>query len=164
MTDERPKKDLLDRTFQVSVVIKGIDGGLEIIGGFLLLLIKLTTLNYAIVWLTEHELIEDPSDLFANALLQVGNNLSIHAKIFGAAYLLLHGFIKIALVWALLKDKRWAYPTAIIFLMAFVFYQSYRLTYHYSLGLLLLTIFDMAIIFLTYREYQRLHTKAVITS
>jgi hypothetical protein len=32
-------------------------------------------------------------------------------------------------------------------------YQVYRLSYHFSLGLLLLTIFDAAIVGLTWREY-----------
>lgn len=36
----------------------------------------------------------------------------------------------------------------------FIAYQVYRLSYHFSLGLLLLTIFDAVIVGLTWREYR----------
>ena len=150
------KKDFLDYTFEASIIIKGIDGIFEIIGGFLLLLVKIATLNYLIVWLTQAELLEDPSDLIANAIVKASNSLSIDTKIFGSAYLLSHGLIKIFLVWSLLKNKLWAYPAALAFLLIFIAYQSYKLIYHYSAGLLALTIFDIFIVFLTLREYRKL--------
>jgi uncharacterized membrane protein len=74
---------------------------------------------------------------------------------FGAAYLLLHGVIKIVLVAALLRDKIWAYPWMIVFLIVFIVYQAYRMTFAFSIGLLGLTIFDVVVVWLTYREYRK---------
>ncbi len=72
---------------------------------------------------------------------------------FAAAYLVLHGGVKIILVIALWANKLWAYPLAIFAFTAFVFYQVLRFTHTHSLGLFLLTIGDIAIIWLTWMEY-----------
>jgi uncharacterized membrane protein len=61
--------------------------------------------------------------------------------------------VKLGVVAGVLRGRRWAYPLAISVLGAFMAYQVYRLSYHFSLGLLLLTIFDAAIVGLTWREY-----------
>lgn len=76
------------------------------------------------------------------------------ASLFGAIYLLLHGLVKIALVWAVLKDRLWAYPWMIAFLLVFIAYQTYRILVSFSWALLLLlTAFDVFIVYLTWREY-----------
>jgi uncharacterized membrane protein len=59
------------------------------------------------------------------------------------------------LVTALLKNQLWAYPWTIAFLGVFIVYQLYRLSFHPSLGLTALTIFDAGIVWLTYREYRK---------
>lgn len=78
------------------------------------------------------------------------------ASLFGAAYLLLHGLVKIVLVWAVLNDKLWAYPWMIGFLLVFIVYQGYQIAAGFSLGVTLLTAFDIFIVYLTWREY-RIH-------
>jgi len=72
---------------------------------------------------------------------------------FGAAYLISHGVVKIVLVTALLRNKLWAYPWMIAFLLAFIAYQVYRMTFAFSIGLLALTVFDVFVTWLTYLEY-----------
>ncbi len=56
---------------------------------------------------------------------------------------------------ALLKNRLWAYPWMIAFLAAFIGYQAYRLTFTLSFGLAALTIFDLFIAWLTFREYRK---------
>jgi uncharacterized membrane protein len=101
---------LLDRTFRVSLVLKGLDGVLELVGGILLLLVTPRQIGDLARFLTQHELAQDPHDFVANSLLHLTSNLSVSASLFGAIYLLLHGLVKIVLVWAVLKNKLWAYP------------------------------------------------------
>ena len=141
------------RIFIVGMWIKAFDGALEIIGGFMLLLIRPATLNHLTIVLTQHELVEDPHDLIATALRQAASQLSASAQLFGSIYLIVHGLIKVGVVAGVLRGLRWAYPVAIGFLGLFVAYQIYRLSYHYSPGLLLLTLFDMLMIVLIWREY-----------
>jgi uncharacterized membrane protein len=56
---------------------------------------------------------------------------------------------------ALLKTQIWAYPWMIAFLLVFIVYQVYRMTFAPSLGLVALTVFDGFVAWLTYLEYQR---------
>jgi len=147
--------DLLDRAFLVGIVLKGLDGVLEVVGGLLLLVVSPSTIDSLARALTQHELSEDPHDFLANHLLHYTGSLTGSTLRFGAAYLLLHGVVKIVLVAAVLKNYLWAYPLLIAFLLAFIAYQLYRLTFAPSAGLVGLTIFDAVVTWLTWREYQR---------
>jgi uncharacterized membrane protein len=111
-------------------------------------------------FLTQHELAQEPHDFIANHVLTAAHHLANGSTVFGAIYLFLHGIVKVVLVIAVLKDKLWAYPWMISFLTIFSGYQLYRLSYKFSAGLLLLTIFDIFIIVLTILEYRR-HRQAV---
>ena len=64
--------------------------------------------------------------------------------------------MKIVIVVGLLRREHWAYYVAFIFLGGFAIYQTYRMTYAPSVGLALLTAFDLLIIWLTWREYRRM--------
>jgi uncharacterized membrane protein len=151
-------KDLLDRTFEIGIILKGLDGLLEVIGGVLLLIVSPAAINRIVVALTQHELSEDPHDFVATHLLRVSHGLTGSAVGFAAAYLLLHGIVKVVLVLALLRNKTWAYPWTIAFLLAFIGYQLYRIVLDPTLGLSALTVFDAVIVWLTWREYRRQHT------
>lgn len=146
----------LERVFQISLVLKGLDGVLEIIGGVLFLFVRPEQLDRLVRTLTQHELSEDPGDFIANALVHASGGLTPSASWFAAAYLLLHGLVKVVLVWAVLKDKLWAYPWMIAFLLLFIAYQTYQLLTAFTIGMLLLTLFDLFIVWFTAREY-RIH-------
>jgi uncharacterized membrane protein len=145
----------LDRTFEVGIILKGIDGTLELIGGLLLLTISHDTINRVAVLLTQSELSEDPHDFIANYLIAAAHHLTVSTQLYGAIYLLSHGIIKIVLVTAVLKQKIWAYPWLIVFLLVFIVYQTYRLTFAPTFGLAALTVFDIFITWLTYLEYKQ---------
>jgi uncharacterized membrane protein len=145
--------DLLDRAFAIGILLKGLDGVLEVVGGILLLVLSPATIDNLTRALTEHELSEDPHDFLAVHLLHAAGSLTGSSLEFGAAYLLLHGVVKVVLVAALLRDKIWAYPWMIVFLIVFIVYQMYRMTFAFSIGLFGLTVFDVVVVWLTYREY-----------
>jgi uncharacterized membrane protein len=147
----RPR-DLLDQTFEVGIILKGLDGVLEVLGGLLLLVVSPATIDRVVTSLTQHELSEDPHDLLATHLLGTAHGLTGAAVLFGAVY---HGLVKVALVAALLNNQRWAYPWTIAFLGVFIGYQLYRLSLGPSVGLAALTVFDAGIAWLTYREYRK---------
>ena len=146
---------LLDRTFEVGIILKGLDGVLETLGGLLLVFVTPDTINRLAAMITEGELSQDPHDFIANRILHTAHQLSGTSLLFGALYLLSHGIAKIVLVTALLKNKLWAYPWLIAFLLVFVVYQIYRIALDHSLSLTALTIFDILIAWLTWREWQQ---------
>jgi uncharacterized membrane protein len=151
----RPLSPALDTTFKIGLVLKGLDGVLEVVGGLLLLFLSPAAIEHIVRTLTAHELSEDPHDLIARHLLHTASHLTSSTTLFGAIYLLSHGAAKIVLVVLVLRDKLWAYPWLIVLLLAFIAHQLYRITaVHFSVGLAALTVFDALLVWLTWREYQ----------
>jgi uncharacterized membrane protein len=144
-----------DRVFEVGILLKGLDGLLEIAGGILLFFIKPEYLNSLALTLTQHELAEDPHDFLASHILHTTADLATGSLIFGAIYLLSHGLVKIVLVWEILHNRLWAYLGLIYLTIGFMIYQIYRWTYSHSLSLILLTVFDAVIVYLTVIEYRK---------
>jgi len=142
--------------FDMGVIIKGVDGALEIAGGALLLLINPTNVQAIVRTLTLHELSEDPHDIVANYLLNSAQHLSGVTQRFAAVYLLWHGMVKVALIAGLLMKRRRAYPAAIIAFLLFLVYQLYRYSHTHSPELLVLSVLDVVVIVLTWLEYKRL--------
>jgi uncharacterized membrane protein len=145
----------LDQVFEVGIFLKGLDGLLEIAGGILLLLIKPGYLNHLATLLTQHELSEDPRDFVATHILHSAASLAAGSLLFAALYLLSHGTVKIVLVWEILHNRLWAYSGLIYLTIGFMIYQIYRFSYSHSVSLVLLTVFDAVIVYLTVVEYRK---------
>ncbi len=148
-------RDWLDRAFEIGILVKGVNGAIEIVGGLLLLFTTADRLRQLVSAVTRAELSKDPHDFIATHLLHTTSDLTGHAILFAAVYLLIHGTVKVVLVIALLLDKLWAYPWMIGVLLLFIGYQSYRLMLDASVGLIALTTFDVLVVTLTWREYRR---------
>jgi uncharacterized membrane protein len=108
---------------------------------------------------TQDELIDDPKDLVATHLMSWAQELSIATQHFYAFYLLSHGVVKLLLVGGLLRGKLWSYPASIVALVLFIAYQVYRFSFTHSPGLVVLTLFDLSMIWLIWHEWRlvRLH-------
>lgn len=147
--------DWWGRLFWIGIVLKGLDGAIEIAGGFLLLFATPGTLDRFVVALTREELSEDPSDFIATHLLHVASDVTGQGIIFASVYLLVHGAVKAVLVIALLRNRFWAYPWMIAMLLAFIAYQCHELAIAPTPGLWALTVFDAIVTVLTWHEYRR---------
>ena len=158
MSSAEPISRSLDRTFRISVTLKGLDGALETIGGLVLLFVRPATIDHLARALTQHELSQDPHDVIARHLLRSTGHLTHGTTLFAAIYLLSHGIAKVVLVVAVLREQLWAYPGMMALLLAFIAYQLYRiLAVHLTVGLSLLTAFDAFVVWLTWREYNAKH-------
>jgi uncharacterized membrane protein len=142
--------------FRVSLFIKGVFAFLEIAGGVLAYFINQKLLLRFITTITQDELVEDPNDFVANHLLHLAQQFSISTQYFAAFYLLSHGVIKLFLIAGLLRERLWYYPLAMIVFALFIMYQLYRFSFTHSVWLLVITILDMVVIWLTWREYKYL--------
>jgi len=156
MKPVRGETTLLHRTFVLGIGAKGLFGAVELIGAVLSFIISPAQIHAFAVWATAKEIQEDPHAVIAQFLLHLGTNVNVSETHYVALYLALHGLVKVLLVWAVLTDKRWAYPWMLGALAVFIATQTYQLIQGYSLGLLLLTLFDVFIVWLTWREW-RLH-------
>lgn len=138
------KATVLDDTFYVGVIFKGIGGFIELLAGLLLLFISVQTFQH---WLAP----------LAKIGIHAGSEITSGTKLFVVAYFGVRGLIRMLLALSLLREQLWAYPASIALLGASVAYQIFLLaTGHYSSGLLALTLFDVLIIALTAYEYRKL--------
>lgn len=144
----------LHRAFEIGLFLKGANGVVETIGGILLLVFDVRTIEHVFVRLSLMELPHGPHDIFAHAIHHMAYELSADAKFIGGIYLLSHGFFKVGLVAALQFKRDWAYPVALVFLALFISYQSYRLTLSFSWPLAILTGLDTGLMWLIYREHK----------
>ncbi|PHP64699.1 hypothetical protein CSC94_23005 [Zhengella mangrovi] len=140
--------------FQISVILKGLHALIECASGVALFMVSGQTVAHWVELLTQEELIEDPRDLIATSLLDAAQHLSVGTQSFYAFYLLSHGLVKVFLVAGLLKEKLWAYPASLFVLSGFVAYQIYRYSYTQGVGLIVLTVFDLVIMWLVWHEWR----------
>ena len=149
MTDGR-----LHRLLEASLLLKAAHAVLECLGGIALAVVPTSAIVGAIAALTQDELREDPQDFIATHLANFAAGFSISTEHFFALYLLSHGVIKLLLVWQLLRGRHWAYPVALGVLGALVVYQIYRFSFTHSIGLILLTAFDILVLVMIWVEYR----------
>ncbi|HEY5152423.1 MAG TPA: DUF2127 domain-containing protein [Candidatus Saccharimonadales bacterium] len=148
-------KTLLDKTYEIGILIKGIDGVLELIGGILVLVLNPHTITGITNFLTQDALQENPHNFIATHIAKAGSHLAAGHNIFAAAFLLTHGLVKVVLVTCLLLNKLWAYPWALVILGLFLVYQVYLLVTGPTFGMAFLSVLDVVIIGLIYREWQK---------
>jgi uncharacterized membrane protein len=146
---------ILNGAFQTGITVKGIDGVLEVLGGMLLWLIHPSAMNAIVRAFTQHALSRDPQDFVAVHLLRASEILVNGNRLFASLYLLSHGATKIVLVVALWMNALWAYPLTIFVFAAFSAYQMYQYSHTHSIAMLLLTIFDVVLICLTWLEWRK---------
>ncbi len=140
--------------FRAGVILKGLDGVLEIAGGIALWLVSPGLIVRWVGLLTQDEIARNRHDVIAHHLRLAAGRFSVSGKHFLAFYLLAHGIVKILVVVALLKNRLWAYPVSIAVFGAFIVYQLYRFTLGGSAGLIVLSAFDVIVIWLIWMEYR----------
>ncbi len=159
-------KSVLDKIFEASVLIKGVEGVAETIAGLAILILGSNFLSTFAYNITQDELQENPHDLIATYIFHTGQHLASGGTTFLVAYLLVHGIIKLVAVISLLRNQLWGYIFSMITLGLFMLYQIYQVALDHSVFIALLTIFDIFLMWLIYREYQvqkqRLHQEKTI--
>lgn len=143
----RHSEAILEKTYIISILIKIGFGLFETTSGLVLFFVKVSTVEHAYNWL--------------NSVQIFGFHLSLHPevasanKLFGALYLITHGLPKIILGLILLRRKLWGYPLAIVALGLFIIYQLYLIITAHSIFMILLTLFDIFVVWLVAHEWRR---------
>jgi uncharacterized membrane protein len=154
-------------SFRVGISLKGLNGLLETIGGILLLANAHRKLSGFVVVMLDQELSRNPHDFVAKHLLHVATQMTGDSRHFAGWYLISHGAVKVVLAIALLCNKLWAYPVTIAALGVFLCYEGYRFTLTHSPWLIVLAVFDLTVVVLTWLEYKeqiaarRAHSQSV---
>jgi uncharacterized membrane protein len=146
--------NLLDKIFEGGIVLKGVSGALEFLGGLGLLFINPDKLHHFINFVAQPELVQDNHNKIAAWLMHTSQHFTTSSKAFLIGYLWIHAAVKLIAVIGIIKNQLWAYPFALITLGLLMLYQLYDIFFvHASLGMIALTIFDAFIVALIWREY-----------
>ena len=118
---------LRELLFRLSILLKGLDALLEIVGGIALWMVPPGMIARLVQFLTQDEIAEDPHDLVAKFLRRAAGRFPSAGEHFIAIYLLAHGVVKGFVVAMLLRNRLWAFPFAITVFGGFIVYQTYPL-------------------------------------
>ena len=152
--DAAAREKMLNRAFVIGVSLKGLQALFEFGCGVSLLFADNQAIKRVVERVTMMELSAHPGDFVARYVLSMAQGLSLGTQQFYALYLAGHGLVKVLLVIGMLRNKIWSYLLALLALGLFVCYQLYRFSQGHSAGLLILTLFDLVVIFLIYRQYR----------
>lgn len=147
---------LLHWLFEASLAIKGFLTSLEALAGLGLLVTPNPLVARFVYWVTHYQIAEHPDDTLASWTLRAMQAFPVPTQHFYAIYLLAHGGLKLTMVYLLWRKKVWAYPAAMVVLAGFVGYQVYEFLHAGSPFLLILAIFDLAMIGLVWQEWRAL--------
>src|SRR5258707_15551921 len=144
---------LLDRSFRVSISLKGLHALLETICAIALLKIDPQTMNRFVLGRSASRTLRRSTRFRRHAPNPCVSVLCGQRKVLRLFVSSFARAVKLVLVVALLRNKLWAYPLMIVTLAVFVCYQIYRFALSHSVLMILLTLFDVVVIFLTWLEY-----------
>ena len=146
----------LHRLFEASLALKTLFAAGEMALGLAVWLVPSGQIADLTRRLTAHELTEDPTDRLAHLAMSLSAGITGSGQAFWAAYLVSHAAIKLAVLAGLYLRIRWAYPVAMVVLAGFAAYQMHRWTLSHAPSMIALTVFDLLVIALTWREYRTL--------
>ncbi len=152
------QRAIVHRVFKITLFLKGFNGCAEILISILFFFFKRESISRAFMWGTAGLSDHFPSSYLANHVDNVSG-----AKYFIAYYFLFYGVMNIFLVISLLRGKLWAYPVTMIATSFFILYLLYRFFSYHSGLLLFFTLIDVALVILTWLEYQRIREEIVKT-
>lgn len=146
------KRQAVHWMFDIAVAVKAIDGALEIIGGYFLVF-RPGWIGPAVQTWAESFLVHDPASRLAQLMARWGNGLTLDTEHFASTYLIAHGAAKVFISWGLIREKLWAFPTALVVFGLLIAYQLVRLSHTHSPTLAILIALDVAVCYLIWREY-----------
>jgi len=150
------KYKLIDVGFYGGLGLKALNALVENIGGWLILMITPQWLNQVILHYALPELRQDPNDPLMNRLITMGQNFTDSTQNSIAIYMILHGALKLMVIYLLWKKYLWAFPLGIAVFGVFIVYELYSYMHSQSLLMLIIVVFDLLILALIVLEYRRL--------
>ena len=158
-----PEKEVAyRRLFDIALVIKGIDGVIEVLAGALIAFIAPAAITGWFARIAGDELTREPNGLTAHAVHTLAQALAASGHWLIALYLVLHGLIKVLLVIGIFTGKRIAYPLFMAALVIFGIYEIYRGIARHEVFLQALAVLDFAILLLTVHEYRTRYGESIL--
>ena len=136
-----------------AILIKGFDGGVEILAGLIIAITGPQRIYAWVIRLTAPELTGHHPAL--HAIRSGAERLAESSHHFVVIYLLVHGLLKLGVVLALLKGGgHWVFPIASAVLVGFIAYMGWHLSMRWSDWLLGFALFDCVTLGLVLNEWR----------
>jgi uncharacterized membrane protein len=149
--------------FRIGIILKGLVSLGEVVMGTLLFFIPASAIISLIQMI--REFLSAPQYNFITGHLDtLANEFTAGAVLFIALYLLSRGLVKVFIIWGLLRNKLWAYPTSLVILSLFVLFQIYQIFSGQTSLIIAITIFDLVVMYFIWREYKiiKAHQKDIL--
>lgn len=156
--------NLLTKLFFIGMYWRIFYGFLRVLFGIALLKVVGSPLLTVIHDFMGYELTESPSDILFSAVNLLLSEHSFYVTYFLAFYFIFWGVIDMLLSYNLIKEKRWAFPVSFVLIGLFILYSIFRFTHTHSLLLFYVIILDAVILWLIYKEYQKVRASFHNTS
>lgn len=148
------RERLLDFSFLVGVALKVLNVFGDLGAGIPLLFLGPERLSLWAQLATNDVLAEDPDNVAANYVMHATEQLTSSSLNYAAVYFLVHGLVKVAILIALIRGSRRMYPWVIGALGALLVYQLVDFAFTRSVTMLILSVLDAIVIWLTWREWR----------
>ncbi len=140
-----------DLFFRVGLIIKGVDSIFEVVGGVLLMMPMKIARFLAV--LSHHEVYRH-HDVLAGKIDHLSDSILTHSSVGEAIYLMVHGFAKVVLIYAIFRDQKWGYKGLIVVLSLFATIEIVRAFTAHEIMTGVLSLFDIFMIYLILKEYR----------
>lgn len=154
MDIERRDDVSLYRMFQGSVLLKGAICLAEMAVGAMIFFIPVAELGGFLSSLAGIFLPDALATLAVAPVMHVVEGISGGTQAFIAFYLFTRGFVKLIPLAAVLRNQLWAFPASLFIISLFVLYQLYQIATTGSGFIIALTIFDLVVMALIWREWR----------
>jgi uncharacterized membrane protein len=141
--------------FYLSVISKALISFAEIVAGTILMIIPFGWVEYTVALFTQQPLVVQHLSPIAHMLTELVQSLSIVNAVLLGLYFLARGSSKFILMIALLYEKIWAFPVSLALLTGFLYFQIEHLISAYSLIIVLITIYDLVVMYYIALEYKK---------
>jgi uncharacterized membrane protein len=140
--------------FLVSIFLKGAISFVECVAGVAAFFVPLPEFFHTVLAIVASILGPSLGALVIPHLAKIVQDITSMSVGFIGLYLLSRGLIKLVLIIAMLKNELRAYPLSLLVIGGFVLYQCYQIATHGSLGVVVLTVFDLIVMYFIWREYK----------
>lgn len=149
--------EILQFLFFLSLIIKGIDGVVEVISGATLLFLGKTDVLNLLFDISQYDFLDISEDKAMRFVDHVSSVFTDYMKLFITIVLLGSGLVKVVLAVNLILKKMWAFPVALALLAAIIVYEGVQAILSWSLFVGCMTLLDIVVLFIIWRQYYYLN-------
>jgi uncharacterized membrane protein len=152
-------ENTLDKSFDLVLLLKALFASFEILAGIAMIFITPDIVHGLMHWASQVRFIAT-HDLLTDLIQRFDNSFNVSKQWLTVIYLLSHGLIKLVVIICLFRRILKAYPISMVILILFIIFQTYEIVTAHSIMMILATLIDLAVLYLTWREYKELKEKS----